>query len=148
MAKAEAKTKENDASVTDFIAAIADEKKRADSLELLKLMQKVSGHKPKMWGGSIIGFGSYHYKYDSGHEGDAPLVGFSPRKGSISIYLLCGLAGGGKALLEKLGRHKAGKGCLYIDRMADVDTKVLGRLIQFSIDELKKQIEKGKGDKK
>jgi hypothetical protein len=129
---AENKTKPTQSSVAAYIKTIADETKRADATALIKMMQSASGEKPKMWGPSIIGFGSYHYTYDSGREGDMPIVGFSPRKAATVLYL--GLASGGsEALLAKLGKHTTGKGCLYIKKLADVDSKVLESLIQKRI---------------
>ena len=118
---AENKTKANNVSVAAFIEAITDEGRRADAKALVKLMQKASGEKPKMWGASIIGFGSHHYVYDSGREGDMPLIAFSPRKAATVLYGL----GGSKALLPKLGKHTSGKGCVYIKKLADVDQKIL-----------------------
>src|ERR1700684_4516279 len=120
---ADNKTKPTELSVTAFIDAITDPTKRADAKALVELMQGAAGEKPKMWGPSIIGFGSYHYKYDSGREGDMPLVGFSPRKAAAVLYL-AGLSDS-EALLAKLGKHTTGKGCLYIKKLADVDKKVL-----------------------
>lgn len=118
---AENKTKPTTVSVSAFIDAITDEGRRADAKALIKLMQKASGEKPKMWGASIIGFGSYHYTYNSGREGDMPLIGFSPRKAATVLY---GLSSA-EALLPKLGKHTRGKGCIYIKKLADVDQKVL-----------------------
>jgi Domain of unknown function (DU1801) len=118
---AENKTKPTKLSVSAFIDAITDQSRRADAKALVKLMQKAAGEKPKMWGPSIIGFGSYHYTYDSGREGDMPVVAFSPRKAATVLY---GLSDA-EALLPKLGKHTRGKGCLYIKKLADVDQKVL-----------------------
>lgn len=118
---AENKTKPTRLSVSTFIDAITDPSRRADAKALVKLMQKAAGEKPKMWGPSIIGFGSYHYTYDSGREGDMPVVAFSPRKAATVLY---GLSDA-EALLPKLGKHTRGKGCLYIKKLADVDQKVL-----------------------
>ena len=118
---AENKTKATKVSVSEFIDAITDEGRRSDAKALVKLMQKAAGEKPKMWGPSIIGFGSYHYTYDSGREGDMPVVAFSPRKAATVLY---GLSDA-EALLPKLGKHTRGKGCLYIKKLADVDQKVL-----------------------
>jgi hypothetical protein len=129
---AENKTKPTALSVTAFIDAIADSTQRADAKALVKLMQAAAGEKPKMWGPSIIGFGSYHYKYDSGREGDAPLIGFSPRKSANVLYGVIG-HGDAKALLEKLGKHTTGKGCLYIKKLADVDQQVLEGMIAKSL---------------
>jgi hypothetical protein len=124
----ENKTKPTSISVTAFINAIADQTKRADAKAIVKLMQKATGEKPRMWGPSIIGFGSYHYTYESGREGDMPIVGFSPRKAAIVFYLGLG-AGGSEKLLAKLGKHTTGKGCLYIKKLADVDQEVLEGLV-------------------
>ena len=121
---ADNKTKPTKAGVAAFIDAITDPAKRADAKALVKLMQNAAGEKPTMWGPSIIGFGSYHYRYDSGREGDAPLIGFSPRKTAAVLYGLIG-SSDSKALLAKLGKHMTGKGCLYIKKLADVDQKVL-----------------------
>jgi hypothetical protein len=129
---AENKTQANKASVTDFVEAIPDETRRADAKALLKLMKTATGEKPKMWGPSIIGFGSYHYKYDSGREGDMPIAGFSPRKAATVFYGLLGF-GGAADLLSKLGKHSTGKGCLYVKKLADVDQKVLETLVVKAI---------------
>jgi hypothetical protein len=118
---AENKTKPTKLSVAAFIDAITDEGRRAEAKALVKLMQKASGEKPTMWGSSIIGFGSHHYVYDSGREGDMPVVAFSPRKVATVLY---GLSSA-EALLPKLGKHTRGKGCVYIKKLADVDQKVL-----------------------
>jgi hypothetical protein len=129
---AENKTQPTTLSVTAFIEGITDETKRADAKVLVKLMQKASGEKPKMWGPSIIGFGSIHYKYDSGREGDMPLIGFSPRKAANVLYGAIGFSGA-EALLAKLGKHTTGKGCLYIKKLADVEQKVLESLVVKSL---------------
>ncbi|MBL8106174.1 MAG: DUF1801 domain-containing protein [Anaerolineales bacterium] len=129
MAKnADIKTKVNKASVTAFLNKVESEQKRNDSFELVKIMQQVSKEKPKMWGPSIIGFGSLHYKYESGREGDMPLIAFSPRKQYITLYLLMG-NDYEKPLLEKLGKHTTSKVCLYIKKLSDVDMKTLKELI-------------------
>jgi hypothetical protein len=122
------KTKTTTASVAAFIEALAEDK-RADAKALIKLMQDITGEKPKMWGPSIIGFGSYHYKYESGREGDSLLVGFSPRKPATVLYGLLGNLNT-ETLLARLGKHTTGKGCLYIKKLADVDLKVLATLIE------------------
>lgn len=127
---AENKTKATRASVSAFIGAIPDDTKRADAKTLVKLMQAATGEKPKMWGPSIIGFGTHHYVYASGHEGDMPLIGFSPRKPALVLYLTP--FKGSDALLAKLGKHTSGKGCLYIKRLADVNPTVLKQLIEKS----------------
>ncbi|MBU6081954.1 DUF1801 domain-containing protein [Allobacillus halotolerans] len=136
----ELKTKENDHSVIEFIESVESEKKREDAYRLLDLFTETSGYEAKMWGTSIIGFGSYHYKYDTGHEGDVPLVGFSPRKARFSIYLATGDTER-EELLEKLGKHKAGKGCIYVNKLQDINTDILKQLINQSIDFLKKRYE-------
>ena len=124
------KTTVNDASVKDFINKVDDEVKRQDSLALLKLFSQVTGEKPKMWGSSIIGFGSYHYKSEkSRQEGDWMLTGFSPRKQNLTLYVLPGF-GEYQELLKDLGKHKTGVGCLYINKLADVDMAVLENLIK------------------
>jgi Domain of unknown function (DU1801) len=129
---ADNKTKPTKSGVAVFIDALTDLTRRADAKALVKLMQKVAGEKPKMWGQSIIGFGSYHYTYESGREGDMPLIGFSPRKAATVLYLMTGLRDSG-ALLAKLGKHTTGKGCLYIKKLADVDQKVLEALVVKSV---------------
>lgn len=121
---ADNKTKPTKLSVAAFINSLMDSVRRTDAKVLVKLMQSAAGEKPKMWGPSIIGFGSYHYKYESGREGDMPLIGFSPRKAANVLYGMTG-SRDSKALLAKLGKHTTGKGCLYIKKLADVDQKVL-----------------------
>jgi hypothetical protein len=133
---AEPKTKVNDASVDDFLNAIEDEQKRADCFAISKLMQQATRAKPKMWGDSIVGFGAYHYVYASGRKGDWPLVGFSPRKGNITLYIMTGFEQNDD-LMKKLGRHKTGKSCLYIKSLADVDKGVLKELIAKSVEHMK-----------
>ena len=129
---AELKTKQNDASVEDFINAVESEQKRKDAFEILEMIKKITKEKPKMWGSSIIGFGDVRYKYASGREGDWFKVGFSPRKASISMYLM-GCDINRKAdLLAKLGKHKTGKGCLYINKLTDIDKNILKELIKES----------------
>ena len=128
---AEMKTKQTEASVEDFLNLIEDNQKREDCFEIAKMMKQVTKKEPKMWGPSIIGFGSYHYKYESGREGDSLQIGFSPRKQNITLYILLG-ANHENPLLQKLGKHSTGKGCLYIKRLADVDKKVLQELIKES----------------
>jgi hypothetical protein len=136
MAKAELKTKVNDASVTKFIEGVADEAKRNDCFEILKLMKQVTKEEPKMWGASIVGFGSYHYKGASGREGDWMLTGFSPRKQALTVYLMHGFDAH-KDLLKKLGKYKTGMGCLYIKTLDDVDRKVLKQLVTASVKRMK-----------
>ena len=128
------KTKQTEARVPEFINAFADtEQKKKDSFDLLALMQEVTGHVPKMWGGSIIGFGQYHYKSDSSsQEGDWPLVGFSPRKAAISLYVYSGGADQDE-LLKSLGKYKMGKACIYVKKLTDIDQKRLKELIRSTV---------------
>lgn len=137
---AELKTQKNKASVTDFIAAVDDEVKRKDSLQLLKIFKEVTKEKPTMWGTSIIGFGTYHYKSErSKQEGDWMLTGFSPRKQNISLYIMPGVSKY-KNLLEKLGKHKiSGGSCLYINKLSDIDLAVLKELIEQAFKDMKKK---------
>jgi hypothetical protein len=128
---AEIKTKQNDSCVTDFLNSVSDEKKRQDSFTILELMQEVTGAQPKMWGDSIVGFGTYHYKYASGREGDWFLVGFSPRKQNLTLYIMSGLDQS-ENLLQDLGKYKTGKSCLYINRVADIDLQTLQKLVERS----------------
>jgi Domain of unknown function (DU1801) len=134
----ENKTKATEASVDGYIAAIDDESRRKDCAALARLMAKASKQKPKMWGTSIVGFGSYHYKYESGREGDSCLTGFSSRKGDISIYLMASFPGHDE-LLSRLGKHKMAKACLYIRKLSDVDLKVLEQLVAGSVAERKRR---------
>lgn len=132
------KTTETEVNIADFINTfVEDENKKKDAFELVKIFQEASGFEPKMWGPSIIGFGSYHYKYASGHEGDAPLAGFSPRKTAISLYLYS-LAEEREELLAKLGKHKPSKGCIYIKKLADIDVEILKKMVAFSVKNLNK----------
>ena len=126
------KTKPTKLSVAAFLGALTDETRRTDAKMLVKLMQKASGEKAQMWGPSIIGFGSHHYRYDSGREGDIPLIAFSPRKAATVLYNVTGFSGS-NGLLAKLGKHRTGKGCLYIKKLADVDQNVLQALFAKSI---------------
>ncbi len=126
------KTTPTDQSVEQFLNAIAEERKRKDSFTILELMRQVTGMEPRMWGSSIVGFGSYHYKYESGREGDAILAGFSPRKQNLTLYNMGGLEQYDD-LLKKLGKHTTGGGCLYIKRLDDVDLPTLKRLIEESV---------------
>jgi hypothetical protein len=121
------------APVEQFLAAVPEEQRRADARYLCMLMQELTGEPPAMWGGGIVGFGSYHYRYASGHEGDAPLVGFSPRKQHLVVYLVGGFAGRYPGELARLGPHKIGKGCLYLGRLGDVDQAALRELIGRSV---------------
>ena len=132
MAKSENKTKQTVASVDDYIASVADPNQRADAEKIRALMERLSGEPAKMWGPSIIGFGSYHYKYESGREGDMCRIGFSPRKGQTVLYLIDGFDGQPE-LMTKLGKHKTGKSCLYVKRLSDVDGEVLEELCTRSL---------------
>ena len=135
----ELKTKENNASVKSFIGSVKDKEKRDDSFELLKIFQKITGKKPKMWGESIIGFGKIHYKYASGREGDWMATGFSPRKQNISLYVLSGFKERDE-LLKKLGKHKTGRACLYIKNLKEINLSVLKKIIEKSYkDTIRKQ---------
>lgn len=130
----EAKTKATGGSVPAYLAAIEDDERRKDCKALAAMMKRVTGCRPKMWGESIVGFDGYHYKYASGHEGDCCVVGFSSRKGDISLYLLAGYDDAAtQQLLARLGRHKTGKACLYIRRLSDVELPVLEQLIEHSV---------------
>lgn len=129
---AETKTKATAASVSAFLDKITDEERRKDCKALVKIMTRVTGAKPVLWGPSIIGFGSYHYKYASGHEGDTCLVGFASRRPDLTLYIMSGFVDRA-GLLRKLGKHKTAKACLYIRRLADVDLGVLEALIAASV---------------
>lgn len=137
MAKAELKTKKTDESAEDFINKIADEKVRADAEKIVEMMEKATDAKPKMWGASIVGFGERLLKYESGRELDWMEIGFAPRKANLTLYLNIG-EGWDEELLEKLGKHKLGKGCLYIKRLSDVDEKVLENLIEKSVENIRR----------
>lgn len=130
------KTQPNDQSVADFIDSIEPEWKRNDARELLTLLEKITGEKPVMWGDSIVGFGNYHYKYKTGREGDWFLAGFSPRKTSMTIYIMGGFEGQ-EEHLEKLGKHKKSVGCLYVKKLTDIDLNILEQMTKKSIETLK-----------
>ncbi|MCW8897578.1 MAG: DUF1801 domain-containing protein [Flavobacteriales bacterium] len=135
------KTTETAVNVIDFINSFVDnDQKKIDSYQLIKLMTKWSGFEPKMWGPSIIGFGSYHYKYASGHEGDAPLIAFSPRKAAFSLYVFSPTEEN-KHLLEGLGKYKISKACIYIKKLSDINTNILEKLCKTSIDYINKHHE-------
>lgn len=134
---AELKTKRTKASVNTFLSTIKDEQVRVDCLKIAALMQKATGAEPAMWGPGIIGFGSYHYKYASGREGDWMLTGLSPRKANLTVYIMAGFAEY-EELLAKLGKHSRGKSCLYIKRLSDVHVPTLRLLIQKSVNHLKR----------
>jgi len=133
---AEMKTKPTNESVEKFLNKVSDEERRADCFAVAKIMEEITGEKPKMWGPSIVGFGSYHYKYASGREGDWPITGFSPRKKDLTLYLMMGYEKY-KDLLEKLGKHSGGKSCLYINRLSDVHVPTLKKVIKVSVKDLK-----------
>ena len=134
---AEAKTKQTDASVESFLNKISDPQQRADSFALVEMMKEITGCEPKMWGSSIVGFDSYHYKYASGHEGDSPIAAFSPRKQSLTVYLMPGFEQHGE-LLKKLGKHKTAKSCLYIKRLDDIHRPSLKKLIRDSMQQTRR----------
>ncbi|MDH3323611.1 MAG: DUF1801 domain-containing protein [Flavobacteriaceae bacterium] len=126
------KTVPNDQDVMGFLEAIANDHQRSDAIELLKLIKNVVNLEPKMWGDSIVGFGTYHYRYESGREGDMFLTGFSPRKNDLTIYVMTGFENC-KDLLQKLGKHKIGKSCLYIKKLQNIDQEILKEIISDSV---------------
>lgn len=129
---AENKTQPTDASVDEFINTVENPKKREDAVALKKMMEEMTGEKAVMWGPSIVGFGEYHYKYESGREGNFLIAGFSPRKASLSLYLMGCMEKKFEPLMAKLGKHKMGAGCLYINKLSDVDLDILKKLISES----------------
>lgn len=135
---AELKTRVNQTSVTKFLKSIKDPDRRRDCLTVVDLMRKATGAEPRMWGSSIVGFGSYHYVYDSGREGDWFLTGFSPRKQNLTLYIMSGFRKH-DSLLKKLGKHKTGKSCLYINRLEDIDVSILRTLVRESVKETRKR---------
>ena len=135
---AELKTKQTEASVDEYLDAIEDPRRRADCAAISALMKKVTKCEPKMWGPSIVGFGSYHYRYETGHEGDACLAGFSPRKPEIVVYIADAFESREK-LLQELGKHRASKVCVYIKRLSDIDVAVLEKLVKASVAEARKR---------
>ena len=135
---AENKTKQTEASVEKFLNNVNDEKQRADSFTILKMMQQITKAEPKMWGPSIVGFGTYHYKYESGREGDCALTGFSPRKGNLTLYIMGGFDEQ-SVKMKKLGKFKTGKCCLYIKKLDDIDMSVLKELVKSSVEVMKKK---------
>ncbi len=132
------KTTQNEADVNAFLDAVENPRRRADSRQVLDLIQAVTGEPPKMWGSSIVGFGSYHYRYASGREGDWPVVGFSPRKQNLVIYIMPGFSDYGD-LLGKLGKYRTGKSCLYVNKLDDVDLELLEQLVRESVKEMKRR---------
>jgi len=133
---AELKTKPTEASVKEFLNQIPDKERRDDCFAIAKMMEEATGAKPKMWGPSIVGFGSFHYKYDSGREGDWLLIGFSPRKNDLTLYLMMGFEQHAE-LMQQLGKYKTGKSCLYIKRLSDVHVPTLKKLIKASLKSLR-----------
>jgi len=133
---AELKTKKTEQSVNDFLNKIADAQRREDCFALAKLMEEATGCEPKMWGPSIVGFDSYHYKYESGREGDWLMTGFSPRKQDLTLYIMLGFEKHGD-LMKQLGKHRTAKSCLYIKRLSDVHVPTLKKLIKASVKDLK-----------
>lgn len=140
---AELKTKPTEASVKEFFNKIPDKERRDDCVAIAKLMEEATKAKPKMWGPSIVGFGSFHYKYDSGREGDWLLIGFSPRKNDLTLYLMMGFEQHAK-LMQQLGKYKTGKSCLYIKRLSDVHVPTLKKLIKASLKSLR-EYQKSRG---
>ena len=134
---AELKTKPEPTSVKAFLNKISDETRREDCFRVAEMMEEITGEKPKMWGKSIVGFGFYHYKYDSGREGDAPIIAFSPRKQDLTLYLAYGYDQWSE-FIEKLGKHRTGKSCLYIKRLSDVHEPTLKKLIRESVKKMRK----------
>ena len=130
------KTKPNEASVDAYLDSVENPRRREDARRVLALMREITGEPPKMWGSSIVGFGSYHYTYASGREGDWPLVGFAPRKQNLVLYIMPGFARY-DALLAALGKHRTGRSCLYVNKLADIDPAVLGELIRESVADMK-----------
>ena len=129
--KAENKTRQNEQSVDAFLQSVP-EQRRQDCYTVLEMMKNVTGYEPKMWGDSIVGFGSYHYKYESGREGDMPLTGFSPRKQNLTLYMMMGFDDYDD-LMKRLGKHKTGKSCLYVNKLEDVDLAVLNEIVSKSV---------------
>jgi len=129
---AELKTKPNEQSVEAFLNSVEDEEKRQDCLTILEIMKQITKAEPQMWGTSMVGFGTYHYKYESGREGDWFVAGFSPRKQNLTLYIMAGFSRYDE-LLSKLGKFKTGKSCLYINKIEDVDLKTLKELIKQSV---------------
>jgi hypothetical protein len=135
---AELKTQPTDHSVRDFIAAIENEDRRRDCQAVLEIMQEATGERPRIWGSGMVGFGSYHYKYASGREGDWFLTGFAPRKNDLTLYIMPGFDRF-EALMKRLGKHKTGKSCLYIKRLSDIDPAVLKELVADSVAHMRQQ---------
>jgi len=142
MAKAENKTKPTEVDPRDFVAAVESDKKRADAEVLLDFFERVTGLKPKMWGPSLIGYGRYHYKYESGREGDMLMTGFSPRKANLVFYIMPGYRSDEmQDKLSRLGKYKLGKSCLYVNKLADIDMDVLGEIVTDGVAYMRKNYE-------
>ena len=137
MVKSDLKTKPGEGSVTAFINSVENEKRREDAFVMLDIMKGITKEEPKLWGPSIVGFGSYHYKYESGREGDWFLTGFSPRKANLTIYIMSGFKEH-ETLMKRLGKYKTGSSCLYIKKLEDIDMRVLKELINKSVQKMKK----------
>jgi hypothetical protein len=140
----EAKTQPTNQSVTEFLNQISDPERRADCFAVAKIMEEITGEKPRMWGPGIVGFGTYHYKYASGREGDWPRTGFSPRKKDLTLYIMMGFEKHAE-LMEKLGKHSTGKSCLYIKRLSDIHMPTLKKLIKIGLKELKEYTKRQTG---
>lgn len=141
MSKSENKTKPTVKSVKSFIASVENETRRKDAFALVDMMKEVTGLEPKMWGASIVGFGSYHYKYESGREGDSLRIGFSPRKANMVLYVMPGFSDL-SSMLEDLGKHKTGKSCLYVTKLSNIDEKVLKKICKKSWSDMNKKYPK------
>ncbi|MGK7389652.1 MAG: DUF1801 domain-containing protein [Candidatus Cyclobacteriaceae bacterium M2_1C_046] len=133
---ADLKTKPNDEDIEKFIESVDDLQKKKDAYAVMQMMRNISGEDPKLWGNSMVGFGSYHYKYESGREGDWFLTGFSPRKNALTLYIMAGFEQY-ENLLEKLGKYKTGKSCLYVKKLEDIDQEVLKELIKLSVEHMR-----------
>ena len=134
----ELKTRQNDGDVDAYLDSVENPRRRDDALRVLTLMREITGEVPRMWGSSIVGFGSYHYTYASGREGDWPVVGFAPRKQNLVLYIMPGFAGY-EALLARLGKHRTGKSCLYVKKLDDIDPDVLEELVRESVADMKRR---------
>lgn len=142
---AEQKTKPSNADVREYLQAVEPAVRREDALTLVELMERISGQTPRMWGDSMIGFGSYHYRYESGHEGDSFRVGFAPRKNALSVYIMPGYQDYAE-ILQRLGKHSKGKACLYLKKLSDVDLSVLEELIQRALRDMERMYPSGSAD--
>ena len=134
----ELKTRQNDGDVDAYLDSVENPRRREDARQVLTLMREITGDAPRMWGSSIVGFGSYHYTYASGREGDWPVVGFAPRKQNLVLYIMPGFAGY-EALLARLGKHRTGKSCLYVNKLDDIDPDVLEELVRESVADMKRR---------